>query len=239
MKWLNVIIQGAIGEVFIYGEISDSKFWGDEVTPTDIKDELAKLKKANEINIYVNSPGGNVFAGVAIYNEIKRLNKPVTSYVDGIAASIASLIILAADRVVMPQNSMLMIHNVWTIAMGDAQAFRDLADRLDKITDSTILEAYQAKTGIDKAELKKMLDDETWLSAAEAVDLGFADEVQEDQKLAACLVGDSVKFKDTEIALDKFKAFPKDKFTEYKPEPKATSLKQRHEHNLFMLEAQI
>ncbi|NIP27930.1 MAG: Clp protease ClpP, partial [Phycisphaerae bacterium] len=113
----------------------DLKWFDDDVTPTDIKEELDKLKDVDEINVYVNSPGGNVFAGVAIYNELKRFNKPVTSYVDGLAASIASLIVLAADKVVMPFNAMLMIHNPYMIAVGDANGFRELADKLDKVTD--------------------------------------------------------------------------------------------------------
>ncbi len=235
-NWLQVKALGNIGEIYIYGEITDWKWLDEDVTPTDIKEELDKLKDVESINLYVNSPGGNVFAGVAIYNLLKRSNKPITAYVDGIAASIASLIILAADKVVMPLNALIMIHNVWTCACGDAATFRDLADKLDKITDSVLLETYQAKTGISKEKLKVMLDEETWLGAEEAVKLGFADAMEEEQKLAACYVGNNVKFKDTEIALDNFKTFPKAKFTEHTP-IKPLSLEQRHRHTLNMLEA--
>ncbi len=233
--WLKALINGNVGEIYIYGEITDWKWLDEDVTPMDIKKELDLLKDASSINVYVNSPGGGVFAGVAIYNELKRIDKPVTAYVDGIAASIASLIILAADKVVMPSNAMLMIHNVWMFSGGDAVAFRALADKLDKITDSVLIEAYHEKTGIPKDKLKAMLDKETWLSAEEALALGFADVLEGEQKIAASYVGDNIKFKETEFALDKFKAFPKAKFTEYKP--KNNTLKQRHRHTLNMLTA--
>ncbi len=235
-NWLQVKAVANIGEIYIYGEITDMKWFDEDITPTSVKEELDKLKNVDSINLYVNSPGGNVFAGVAIYNEIKRFNKPVTAYVDGIAASIASLLILAADKVVMPSNAMLMIHNPWMIAAGDANTFRELADKLDKITDSVLIQTYHDKTGIKKDELKAMLDAETWLDGKEAVELGFADVVEEEQKIAACYKGDGVKFSDTEIALDKFKAFPKAKFNEHVPTPN-NNLKQRHRHTLNMLAA--
>jgi len=237
-NWLEVIAKANIGEVYIYGEITDFKWFDEDITPTEIKEELAKLKDVDAINVYVNSPGGNVFAGVAIYNELKRFNKPVTSYIDGLAASIASLIVLAADRVVMPFNAMMMIHNPWMIAMGDANGFRDLAEKLDKITDSVLIETYQAKTGLKKEKLKAMLDEETWLSGEEAVALGFADVLEEEQKVAACYVGNNIKFQDVEVKLNRFRAFPKSKFNEHKPK-KSTSFKQRHRHKINMLSAQL
>jgi len=236
INWLQVKAAAKVGEVYIYGEITDFKWFDEDVTPTDIKDELAKLDDVDSVNVYVNSPGGGVFAGVAIYNELKRLNKPVTAYIDGLAASIASLIVLAADKVVMPFNAMLMIHNPWTMTVGDANDLRSMADRLDKLTDSVLLETYQAKTGMEKDALKEMLDAETWLSGEEAVDLGFADVLEEEQKIAACYKGDNVEFNNVEVPLNKFKAFPKSKFKEHKPKHTNT-LKQRHWHTINMLSA--
>lgn len=235
-KWLEVIAKATIGEVYIYGEIDDFKWWGDEVTPTDIKEELEKLKDVDEINVYVNSPGGGVFAGVAIYNELKRFNKPVTSYIDGIAASIASLIVLAADKVVMPSNAIYMIHNPWSCVCGNASEMRDVADKLDKITDSTLVTTYKAKTGLSEEKIKELLAEETWMNGEEAAELGFVDEVLEEQKVAACYVGDNIKFSNVEVQLNKFKAFPKSKFNEHIPK-KSLSLKQRHRHTLNMLSA--
>lgn len=237
-NWLEVKAKANIGEVYIYGEITDFKWFDEDITPTDIKEELDKLKDVDKVNVYVNSPGGGVFAGVAIYNELKRLNVPVTSYVDGLAASIASLIVLAADKVVMPSNAMLMIHNPWTCTCGDAVALRDLADRLDKLTDSVLIETYQAKTGMEKEELKKLLDAETWLSGAEAVEMGFADELLEEQKIAACYTGNTPTFNNVEVPINQFKAFPKAKFKEHKPK-QTMSNKQRHAHRLNMLSSQI
>lgn len=236
MKWLEVVAKANVGEIYIYGEIADLKWFDEDVTPTDIKEELDKLKDVDSVNVYVNSPGGNVFAGVAIYNELKRFNKPVTSYIDGLAASIASLIVLAADKVVMPSNAMMMIHNPWMCVCGDANGFRELADKLDKITDNVLIETYQAKTGLKKDKLKEMLDKETWLSGEEAVELGFADVLEEELKIAACYVGNNIKFNDVEVQLNKFRAFPKSKFSEHTP-TKTASLKQRHRHTINMLSA--
>ena len=235
-NWLEILVKANVGEIYIYGEITDFKWFDEDVTPTDIKEELDKLKDVDSINVYVNSPGGGVFAGVAIYNELKRFNKPVTSYIDGLAASIASLIVLAADKVVMPSNAMIMIHSPWTCTCGNAEELRDLAKKLDKVTESVLIETYHAKTGIEKGKLKKMLDEETWLSAEEAVKLGFADVLEEEQKIAACYAGDNIKFNDVEVQLNKFKAFPKSKFNEHKSN-KTTSLKQRHRHTINMLSA--
>ena len=237
IKWLEVKAKAKVGEVYIYGEIDDFKWWGDEVTPTDIKDELAKLKNVDSVNIYVNSPGGGVFAGAAIYNEIKRFNKPTTSYVDGLAASIASLIVLAADKVVIPSNAMIMIHNVWTVVVGDYNELRDTADKIEKIQDSVVVQAYQDKTGMEKEKITELMDAETWLSGGEAVDLGFADELAEEQKIAACITGDTINFNNVEVPINKFKAFPKSKFKEHKP--KQNTLKQRHRHKISMLSANI
>jgi hypothetical protein len=114
---------------------------------------------------------------------------------------------------------------------------RSIADKLDKIADTTLVEAYVAKTGMDKDKIKKLMDDETWLGGKEAVDLGFADEVIEAQKVAACYSGDKIKFKDTEIGLSNFKAFPKDKFQVF--EPQQSTLKQRHRHTINMLSAKL
>lgn len=238
MNWFEVMVKASIGEIYIYGEITDFKWMDEDVTPTDIKKELDKLKDVDTINVYVNSPGGGVFAGLAIYNELKRVNKPVTAYIDGLAASIASLIVLAADKVVMPFNAIFMIHNPWTCVCGAAKDLREVADRLDKLSDNVLVETYARKTGLDKDKIKKMLDDETWLSGEEAVELGFADELIEEQKVAACYVGNNIKFNDVEINVSNFKAFPKDKFTEHKPKNQST-LKQRHRHTINMLSAHI
>jgi len=237
MNWFQAIMNkaAAIGEIYIYGEVDNFKFFDEDVTPSGVAEELKKLKDAKELNLYVNSPGGGVFAGVAIYNLLKRDPRPITAYVDGLAASIASLIVLAADRVVMPANALYMIHNPYTVAAGDAESFRALADTMDKVK-SAIMLAYTEKTGLSDEEVSKMMDEETWFTGQEAYEAGFADQVEEEQKIAACLQGDKIKFKDVEVPINKFKAFPKAKFSEHKPK---MSLKQRVEHELFLLGAEI
>jgi len=238
MKWLQVMNKASIGEIYIYGEIEDFKWIPEDVTPMDIKNELEKLKNSDSINLYVNSPGGSVFAGLAIFNELKRFEKPITAYVDGVAASIASLIVLAADRVVMPFNAMFMIHNMWTCICGTAEDLRNTADRIDKMSESILVETYARKTGLEKDKIIKMMDEETWLNGEDAFLLGFADEILEEQKIAACYKGENVSFGEVEVNLNKFKSFKKEKFTEFEPK-KHLSLEQRHRHNMNMLAAHI
>lgn len=238
MKWLNAKATGNVGEIYIYGEITDFKWWDEDVTPTSIKEELDTLKDVDSIKLYVNSPGGGVFAGVAIFSALKRLNKPITAYIDGVAASIASLIVLAADKVVIPTNGAFIIHNVWSYMCGNAKEFREVADKLDIMTETVLIAEYAKKTGIDKAKIQEMLDAETWIYGEEAVELGFADELAEEQKIAACYTGNNISFNNVEIDLKKFKSFSKDKFTEYKPKNRM-NLEQRHRHTMNMFSATI
>ena len=132
--------------------------------------------KGDTINLSINSPGGDVFAGVAIYNALRGSGKKVNVKVLGIAASAASLIAMAGDEIEMPENAMMMIHNPWSFAMGDADELRATADVLDKIGNS-LVGTYAARTGKDEAEIKALLDAETWMSAQEAVEMGFATKV--------------------------------------------------------------
>ena len=177
------------GELTLYGEISSSSGgWfsdGTEVTPKGFKEELDALGDVNVLNVYVNSPGGDVFAGQAIYSQLKRHKATVNVHIDGLAASIASVIAMAGDTIHMPSNSMMMIHNAWSIAMGNAKDFRKMADDLDKIGLS-IQETYLTKaTGLEKDKLVELLDAETWLTAQECMDLGLCDVIDEEKAIAA------------------------------------------------------
>lgn len=174
------------GELTLYGEISNVSWWGDEVTPKQFKEDLDKLSDIETLNVYINSPGGDVFAGQTIYSMLKRHKAQVNVYIDGLAASIASLIAMAGDKVIMPANAMMMIHNPWTFAMGNANDFRKLADDLDKIRESMIV-AYQGKSGLEKDEIISIMDAETWLTAEECKEKGLADEIEEAKKVAACV----------------------------------------------------
>lgn len=184
--WSMKALDNKTGEVLLYGEISDVSWWGDEVTPKQFKEDLDALGDVETIKVFINSPGGDVFAGQAIYSMLKRHKAQVHVYIDGLAASIASLIAMAGDKVVMPANAMMMIHNPWTFAVGNANDFRKLADDLDKIRDSMIT-AYGSRSALTTEEIKGLLDAETWLTAQECVEYGFADEVEEAKELAASI----------------------------------------------------
>lgn len=174
------------GELLLYGDISSSTWWGDEVTPKQFKEDLNDLGDISTLNIYINSGGGDVFAGLAIYSMLKRHKATKKVYVDGLAASIASVIAMAGDIVYMPKNAMMMIHKAWTYGVGNANDFRKLADDMDKI-DESILVTYEAKTGLEKDKIIEMVNAETWMTAEEALAYGFADEIEETKQLAAAL----------------------------------------------------
>lgn len=169
-----------VAELRIYDDIG---FWG--TTAKAFVNELdAVAKDADEILVAVNSGGGDVFDGFAIYNALRRYSGKVTARVDGIAASAASLVVMAGDTIVMPENAMMMIHNAWTIAAGDAAQMRKTADLLDKTRDG-IVAAYRNKCGLDDDEIVAMMDAETWMTAGEAKERGFADQIEAPVKLQA------------------------------------------------------
>ncbi|OUE50257.1 head maturation protease, ClpP-related [Citrobacter amalonaticus] len=168
-------------ELLIYGYIGE---W-DEVSSADVVKQL-KAVTSDTINVRINSYGGSVFTAQAILSSLKRHPANVTVYIDGIAASAATIIAMAGDKIIIPSNAMMMIHNPWTFAAGDADELRDIAEMMDKVRDS-ILAAYSEKTGLSDERLIELMNDETWLSADEAVELGFADEVEKAMRLAASL----------------------------------------------------
>ena len=141
-KFWNIKKANDEGELILYGDISSSSWFGDEVTPKQFKSDLASLGDVKKLNIYINSGGGDVFAGQAIYTMLKRHNAKKTVYVDGLAASIASVIAMAGDEIIIPANGMIMIHNPWTVMGGSATDFRKIADQLDLIRD-TIAVVYE------------------------------------------------------------------------------------------------
>ena len=161
-------------EISIYDEIG---FWGVSAASfaQDLKDSGNNLK---QINLHIHSPGGDVFDGIAIYNLLKNHPANVTVYIDGLAASMASVIAMAGNEVIMPENAMMMIHKPWGIQGGDAEDMRKYADLLDKV-ENTLIPAYANKTGKTPEELAEMLSAETWLNGKECVEQGFADKLAE------------------------------------------------------------
>lgn len=195
------------GELMLYGPISSTTWWGDEVTPKQFKSDLDALGDIASLSIYINSDGGDVFAGQAIYSMLKRHKANKTVYIDGLAASIASLIAMAGDTVYMPSNAMLMVHHPYTLAMGNANEFRKLAEDLDKIGES-MLATYAAKTGLEHDRLLELLDAETWLNAEDAFILGFADEIEEQKTIAASIEGGFLVVNDVTMDLSRYKNAP-------------------------------
>jgi len=189
MKKIRALNGGAgIGRIDIYGEISAVEFWGDESTPATFIEDLNKLGTVSEIEIHIFSNGGDPFAALAMYAEIKRRTENVNIYIDGIAASAATLILCAGDTVYMDETSMLMVHNPYQLLMFaglNAKEARELADELDKIREPMIT-AYSKKSGRTRDEVIALMDGEdgkgTWLTAAEAMEFGLADEYTPENK---------------------------------------------------------
>ena len=160
--------------LFLNGEISDETWYGDEVTPQLFKDELNE--DSGDITVWINSPGGDVFAAAQIYNILRDYKGHVTVKIDGLAASAASVIAVAGDTVLVSPVAMMMIHNPATLAMGNIKDMEAAIAMLNEVKES-ILNAYVDKTGLSRNKLSKMMDDETWFNAKKAVELGFADKV--------------------------------------------------------------
>ena len=178
----------SIGRIDIYGEISSVEFWGDEKTPAQFIEDLNKLGTVSEIEIHIFSNGGDPFAALAMYSEIKRRSEKVSVYIDGIAASAATLILCAGDTVYMDETSMLMVHNPYQLICFsglNANEARELADELDKIREPMIT-AYSKKSGKSREEVIALMDGETgkgtWLTAAEAIEFGLADDYTPENK---------------------------------------------------------
>lgn len=174
--WNWVKNEGELGErtLFLNGEISDETWFGDEVTPKWFKDELHDGN--GNITVWINSPGGDVFAAAQIYNMLCDYKGSVTVKIDGIAASAASVIAMAGNTVLVSPVAMMMIHNPATIAMGNTEDMKKAIDMLNEVKES-ILNAYERKTGMNRTKLSHMMDSETWFNAKKAVELGFADKV--------------------------------------------------------------
>lgn len=176
-------------ELYIYGDVEGDYYswWTGEtiVSETSAKhfrDELAKHPDVKEIKIYINSYGGSVFEGTAIYSQLRRHTAQKTVYIDGFACSVASVIAMAGDKVIMPKNTMMMIHNAWLCACGNSAQLRKAADDLDTIMEGN-RQAYLTKAAgkITEDKLKELLEAETWLTAQQCIEFGLADELLEQE----------------------------------------------------------
>lgn len=170
------------GEVYLYDEIGQT--WDGGITAKSFADMLKSLGNVKALDIYVNSPGGSVFEGLAIYNQIKRYSGEKVVHIDGIAASIASVIAMAGDEIRIAANGTVMIHDPWGVALGTADEMRKTADSLDKVRD-TLLSTYIARTGGKSADISGWMAAETWMNADECVQRGFATSKTEEKQFSA------------------------------------------------------
>ncbi|EKB01409.1 ClpP-like prohead protease/major capsid protein fusion protein [Proteus mirabilis] len=174
-------------DIYIYDEIGG---WG--ISARRFTEDLISLGNLSHINLHIHSPGGEVFDGIAIYNQLKNHSATITVYIDGLAASMASVIAMVGDTVIMPKNAMMMIHKPWGVSWGDANDMREYADLLDKL-ENVLIPAYVAKTGKTTEEITAMLEQETWLDGDECVEQGFADKVIEPVKAMASLTSKRIE----------------------------------------------
>ena len=163
-------------ELIFNGPISEDTWFGDEITPAMFRNELAKV--SGDLTVWLNSPGGDVFAASQIYTMLRNHKGKVTVKIDGIAASAASVIAMAGTKVLVSPVSMLMIHNPMTAAFGNSEEMQKAIEMLSSVKDS-IINAYEIKTGLSRAKLSHLMDAETWMDANKAVELGFADEIMQ------------------------------------------------------------
>lgn len=181
-SWYSIKAAGrGTAEVLLYDEIG---MWG--ITAQQFARDLKALGDLSKINLHIHSPGGDVFEGTAIYNLLRTHPATVDVYIDGLAASMGSVIAMAGDTIYMPENAMMMVHKPWGIQGGDADDMRRYADLLDKVEDTLVI-AYANKTGKSPDDIKALLKEETWMNGREAVAAGFADQLTEPLQAAAHL----------------------------------------------------
>ncbi|MBM9946943.1 ClpP-like prohead protease/major capsid protein fusion protein [Pseudomonas aeruginosa] len=187
-SWYSIkALSRGVAEILLYDEIG---VWG--ITAQQFARELKALGDLSLISLRIHSPGGDVFEGTAIYNLLKNHPARVEAHVDGLAASMASVIAMAADTIYMPENAMMMVHRPWGIQGGEADDMRRYADLLEKI-EGTMVAAYMAKTGKSEEDIKALLKAETWMDGREAVEAGFADQLTEPLAAAAQLTSKRMK----------------------------------------------
>ena len=179
-KFWNWIKDDTDGRVLrLEGPIDEENFWGDEITPAMFREELEA--EDGDVTVWINSPGGNVFAAAQIYTMIRDHPGRVTVKIDAIAASAASVVAMAGDRVLMSPVAMLMLHDPSTIAMGNAKDMEKAISTLNEVKES-IINAYAAKSGLRRNKIAELMSNETWMNAKKAVELGFADEILFEEK---------------------------------------------------------
>ena len=172
--WNWVRNEGEKRVLLLDGEISDETWWGDEVTPQVFRSELNAAE--GDIDLWINSPGGDCYAAAQIYNMLMEYKGNVNVKIDGIAASAASVVAMAGSTVEISPLGLMMLHNPMTVSIGDTHEMERTITFLAEIKES-IINAYELKTGLSRAKISRLMDAETWMNAKKAVELGFADSV--------------------------------------------------------------
>lgn len=175
-------VEGSGSRLYIDGVISQDSWWGDEATPQQLRDELKEVK-GDTLEVVINSPGGDVWAGVAMHDALKELDVEVTVRVSGLAASIASVIAMAGDKIVMTPGSTMMVHKASMFAWGNSDEMAKAIEMLETVEEG-IVSIYSDRSGLPKDEVQALLKAETWMSAEKAVELGFADSVVKPEAVA-------------------------------------------------------
>ena len=174
--WYNMSAKGKTAEIMIHGQIGQS-FWDDNaVGAKEFITDLKALGDITRLTVNINSPGGSVFEGNSIYNALQAHKAHITVNIDGVAASIASVIAMAGDTVVMPENAMMMIHNPMGSVFGNSEDMAKQIVLLDKVKEG-LVSSYVQKTGSISDVISELMNEETWFTATEALAQGFADEV--------------------------------------------------------------
>ena len=197
-----------VGEIYIYGEITDEKWSDEQTTPKEILEKINTIKDKRNVYLYINSPGGSVYSGITIYNLLSRLSGSLTVVVDGIAASAASVVAMAGKRILMSAGSMMMIHEARSVAAGSSDDMRSAADVLD-LCNSTISDIYVKRTMLEKSKMLELMKAETWFDAESAVANKFADAIEPGKKVSASLIGSDMDCNGIIFNTQKYKNFPK------------------------------
>lgn len=180
-KYFSLERTNQAATINIYGDITSWDWFDGEISAATLSKQLEALGDVDQIDVYINSYGGEVAEGLAIYNALRRHKAKVTTYCDGFACSIASVVFMAGDERVMNEASLLMIHNAWTYAAGNADELRKQADDLEKITQASV-EAYKAHSTLSEEEIKELMNKETWILPEEAAEYGFATTIDKTEK---------------------------------------------------------
>ena len=199
-KKFEILLKGKTAEIWIYEDIGDT--WIGGISAKAFAEELKKVGKVDTLNIYLNSQGGSVMDGLAIYNSLKRHKAHKIVEIDGFALSIAAVVAMAGDKIRMAKNGAIMIHNPWVVTSGTADELREQADAMDKVGEG-LVNTFADRTGLDPLQISEMMDAETWLTATEAQENGFIDEITDEKQMAAWV---------PEFSRDKFGYNPPEKF---------------------------